>query len=329
MRILGRCVLVAIALAAVAAVTQPAHAQPLPTQQPGDWLETCLRKLDPQTDIGYERIVTRCPELPRRLADSGWSAWMPRDWQSPGNDLSAASLRELRASVTRELATRTVIPQLSVDTLRPILAELGEQDRKRESPWHRFQAWLRDLLDQRDNESSDGWVARSLSRLAQSDGLARVISWLCLAFVVVIAIGVVLNELRIAGVLRRVRSARSGRNIRDVHEPEPRVLQWSDVQGARIEDRPRLLLELIVSRLVTEGKLPPADGLTVRELVRSAALGNGPDGELLLEVALAAERIRYSAEQASADSILQLMERGRLLLGSTEARALPLRGRIA
>lgn len=314
--------LVAIFLAAVAAVMQSATAQ-------DDWIDTCISRLDPQTDIGFERVVSRCPELPRRLADSGWAAWMPRDWQSPGNDLSAASLRELRTSVTRELATRSVIPQLSVDTLRPILAELGEQDRKRESPWHRFQAWLRDLLDQRDNESSDGWVAGSLSRLAQSDGLARVISWICLALVVVMAVSVVLNELRMAGVFRRVRPVRRGRGGRDVHKTESRVLQWSDVQGAPIEDRPRLLLELIVSRLVAEGKLPPADGLTVRELVRGAALGNSPDGELLREVALAAERIRYSGERASDDSIQQIMERGRLLLGNLEAGALPLRGRIA
>jgi hypothetical protein len=326
MRSLQACILLGMAAAAVMPSSQ---AQPQQAQPPGDWFETCLRKLDPQTDIGYERIVARCPELPRRLADSGWTAWMPRDWQSPGNDLSAASLRELRASVTRELATRSVIPQLSLDTLRPILAELGEQDRKRESPWHRFQAWLRELLDQRDNESSDGWVARSLSRLAQSDGLARVISWICLAFVVVMAIGVVLNELRVAGIFRRVRAARTGRDSRDVPRTEPRVLQWSDVQGARIEDRPRLLLELIVSRLVAQGKLPPADGLTVRELVRSAALGNGPDGELLMEVALAAERIRYSGGQASDDSILQILERGRRLLGHIEAGALPPRGRIA
>ena len=322
MRTLRWCMLVAVFLAAMAALLQSASAQE-------EWLEACISRLDPQTDIGFERVVARCPELPRRLADSGWAAWMPRDWQSPGNDLSAASLRELRTSVTRELATRSVIPQLSVDTLRPILVELGEQDRKRESPWHRFQAWLRDLLDQRDNESSDGWVAASLSRLAQSDGLARVISWICLALVVVMAVSIVLHELRMAGVFRRSRPVRRGRSGRDVHRTEPRALQWSDVQGAPVEDRPRLLLELIVSRLVAEGKLPPADGLTVRELVRGAALGNSPDGELLMEVALAAERIRYSGQRASDDSIQQIMERGRLLWGHLEAGALPLRGRIA
>jgi hypothetical protein len=321
-------VLVAIALAAMAAVMQPARPQPLPGQ-PGDWFETCLRSLDPQTDIGYDRIVARCPEWPRRLAESGWAAWMPRDWQSPGNDLSAASLRELRASVTRELATRSVAPQISVDTLKPILAELGEQDRKRESSWHRFQGWLRDLLDQRDNESSDGWVARSLSRLTQSDGLARVISWICLALVVIVAAAIVSNELRVAGILRRVRPVHRGRNSRAAPKAGPRALQWSDVQGAPMEDRPRLLLELITSRLVEQGRLPPADGLTVRELVRSAALGGGPDGEWLMEVALAAERIRYSGEQACDDSIQRIMERGRLLLGHIDAGALPLRGATA
>src|SRR5215467_10070296 len=71
-----------------------------------DAIDACLRRLDPQTDIGYERIAARCPDLTRQLQASEGAAWLPRQWQAPNNDLSAASLEDLRHLLARELATQ-------------------------------------------------------------------------------------------------------------------------------------------------------------------------------------------------------------------------------
>src|SRR5689334_24978743 len=68
-------------------------------------IDACIARLDPQIDVGYERIARRCPDLAPTLERSGWAAWLPQGWKDSRNDLSAGSLRELQALVTRELAT--------------------------------------------------------------------------------------------------------------------------------------------------------------------------------------------------------------------------------
>src|SRR5919197_859234 len=62
----------------------------------------CLAHLDPELDIGYDRIAARCPELVKQLDHGAWAPWLPRGWKESGNDLSAGGLKELRDLVGRE-----------------------------------------------------------------------------------------------------------------------------------------------------------------------------------------------------------------------------------
>src|SRR5262249_29160448 len=78
----------------------PAHAgaRPAEAAQPDPALRTlddCIQRLDPVQDVGYSRIAERCPELAPALAASAWAAWLPHDWDRPGNELSAGGLTEL------------------------------------------------------------------------------------------------------------------------------------------------------------------------------------------------------------------------------------------
>ncbi|MEJ5755965.1 hypothetical protein, partial [Salmonella enterica] len=57
-------------------------------------VDSCVRVLDPQLDIGYDRIAARCPDLARELEHGAWSSWLPRGWKESGNDLSAGGLKE-------------------------------------------------------------------------------------------------------------------------------------------------------------------------------------------------------------------------------------------
>ena len=41
-------------------------------------VDSCVRVLDPQLDIGYDRIAARCPVLARELEHGAWSSWLPR-----------------------------------------------------------------------------------------------------------------------------------------------------------------------------------------------------------------------------------------------------------
>src|ERR1700754_2171122 len=89
-------------------------------------IDSCVRKLNPDIDIGYDRIVARCPTLARRLDESGWSVWLPNDWRRPGNDLSVAGLRELRAVVSRGLTGGGGVP--STARVADILASLARSE---------------------------------------------------------------------------------------------------------------------------------------------------------------------------------------------------------
>jgi hypothetical protein len=282
-------------------------------------LDRCVARLDPQTDIGYERIAARCPDLASQLNRAPWSAWLPADWKASGNDLSAAGLRDLRSLITRELQTRPGAQAPQVAFLQPILRRL-DLPSEDQGAWSRFNEWLREVFTPREQDAHDGWLARLFGAVSLSDAVARLISWVCLGVVVVLAAVIVTNELRVAGVFTRRRA--SGKAARRAAPAGvPRSIDWGDVQSAPPGERPRLLLQLIAARLVASGSLPPAEGLTIRELVRVAQLPDSADRDLLVDIALAAERVRFSGDQVPTDSIEVALAHGRTLLEHLEARA--------
>src|SRR6201999_4533713 len=119
----------------------------------------CIRKLNPDIDVGYQRIAARCPDLARHLQESGWSAWLPRDWKRPWNDLSAGGLRqlgELLALQARDtVGSGPSLRQLNTHHLPAVLAALaGSGAAERNGWWERTKAWLREAFE-RDEEQDD------------------------------------------------------------------------------------------------------------------------------------------------------------------------------
>jgi hypothetical protein len=278
-----------------------------------DAVDNCIKRLDPQTDVGYVRIAARCPDLAQRLQASSWAAWLPKDWQASSSDLSAGSLKELRELVARELATRTTRRAPSLAPLTVILAELGPMEDHNRGLWARFTRWLREALERGDPSPARDWLEVPPSGLSQA--VIDLICYACLAAVVVMAMVIILNELREAGVFAARRTARKAR-----HRPELNVRpDWAAIQKAPARDRPRLLLELIAIRLMELNRLPPAAGFTVHELLRKARLVEAEDQALLADVALAAERVRFSQEQIPGASLEAVVERGRRVLEHLEA----------
>jgi hypothetical protein len=282
-------------------------------QEAFDALEGCIKRLDPQTDLGYERIAARCPDLTRRLEASDWSPWLPRDWKAANNDLSAGSLRELRLLVARELATRPTSRTPDPAPLSGILAALGPMEPQQAGAWVRFTRWLRAALARSDPSSSAGWIDRMT--LTPSQWVMEVVLYICLVMVIGLALGVIVNELRVAGLFA-VRRRAAGSLTRLAANS---AVDWSAIQNAPARERPRLLLELIAARLTDLNRLPAAGGLTVRELLHAARFAQAGDRTLLAELALAAERVRYAAEPVPDAMLHAAVERGRRLLEHLQA----------
>jgi hypothetical protein len=156
-----------------------------------------------------------------------------------------------------------------------------------------------------------------VSHVGISQSLRQLIAYAALTAVILLAVGIVINEVRAAGLLpKRGGAAPRRHGSRDTRSAR---MAWSDVERAALPDKPRLLLELIVRRLSERGYLPPAGALTVRELTRAARLPESDDRARLTELALTAERVRYSAGELESAALDESVARGRELLDRLDA----------
>jgi len=278
-------------------------------------LDACVSRLDPEVDVGFDRIAVRCPDLVKQLEHGAWAPWLPRGWKEPGNDLSAGSLKEFRELVGRESAAGTSLQAPDVRHLKRVLSGLA--DTSTVGWWSRFKSWLRSILETREQSPDESWFSRMVSHVGIPQSLRQLIAYVALIAVVLLAAVIVFNEVRAAGLLpKRGDRARTRRGAPDMRAPG---MAWSDIERAVLTDKPRLLLELIVRRLSDRGSLPPAGALTVRELTRAARLPEPDDRTRLSELALAAERVRYSSRDLESAALNESLARGRELLDRLDA----------
>jgi hypothetical protein len=278
-------------------------------------IDACLARLDAGLDVGYARIAERCPDLAPALGSGAEAPWLPPDWNKPGNELSAAGLAELRTLLTHEPAPRSVhAPRIA--RLGPLLAGLAAEDHRPRGGWARVKEWLREVLARRRPEES-GWLRRLMRDVSPPQALLRAVSWSALTLVIVLAVGIVANELRIAGLggRRRGRGARATRGG-DGGGPPKRA----ELAGAAPAEQPRLLLELIVARLREQQRVPPPRALTVHELTRVARLADA-ERERFTALTGACEQLRFAAREPSAALLAAALAGGRELLAALEPAA--------
>ena len=280
-------------------------------------IDACLTRLDPRTDFGYARIVARCPELPAALAESPVAAWLPPDWNHGDNELSAAGLTELRQLLAQQPPAAQRQPP-HVGTLAGVLGRVVQAEGAPRGLWERFKEWLRGLLAPRENRApQDSWLGRFL-QLDLSDNAATLITWSLLALTVALALGIVVNELRLAGILR-------GREHTGRERPQANAaaaLGLTQIASAPELEQPRLLLELIARRLAEQDRLPPARALTTRELTQRARLPHEAARNDLAQLAAVCERVRFSGGVVAAGTLAQARATGERLLQQLQPGAL-------
>jgi hypothetical protein len=279
-------------------------------------IDACVIRLNPDIDIGFDRVAARCPALVRRIGESGVSAWLPRDWQRPGNDLSAGGLRELRQLLVRELTTADAGERVrapSVERVHDVLTSLVRSDGGRSGWWVRTKTWLRSVFERGEPAGEEGWLARMVGESGLSQAFIELISYVALGLVALLAVVIVVNELRVGGAFGGLR--RRFAVLADVPVASGRDgLTWDDVQSAPALQQPGMLLELVVARLAEAARLRSARGLTVGELTRAAQLGDEGDRERLVGLARTSERVRFSGVEVSSVEIVAAVEGGRVLL---------------
>ena len=284
-------------------------------------LDDCLGQLDRGLDIGYARISARCPELTPSLLASPWAAWLPADWNKPDNQLSAQGLSELRDLLARETAPRAAGRDLHIERVGAVLARVTA-DPPRTGWWPRFKRWLRDLFTPRPGDERSGW-RRLLGDIHLTQGVKQAIVWASLALVTALAVVVVLNELRLAGLLRRRQRATLSASAPDAGRLG---LTLAEIERASLGEQPALLFDFIAGRLVEQERLPPARAFTAREVVGRARLPDEADRVRLRELAVLCERVRFSGHAVAPQAVAEAVARGRELLSTLATAPVSARG---
>jgi Domain of unknown function (DUF4129) len=303
-----RRVLLAVLLAGLAVPCAAAR-------DPLQVIDDCMARLDTSLDVGYAHIAQRCPELAAALTQSPLAAWLPRDWNRPDNQLSAQGLSELRVLLVRagELRpARGILP--ATQHVAGILAAISLPQPSQLSWWTRFKQWLRRIMSA-PSQADESWFTRWWQSIKLSGNSRDLITGICLAVLVVLAVGVIVNELRVAGLLGR----RSAAGTAVPRGPAARgQVTLGQIETVAPRERPALLLELIAAQLAVRGLLPPARTLTARELVRRARLPDSAGRANLVQLVAVCERIRFAAEDVEEEIRENALRAGRLLLSAID-----------
>ena len=276
-------------------------------------LDDCIARLDSELDVGYARIAARCPDLTPALQQSPWAAWLPADWNRADNELSAAGLSELRSLLARAAGPATHgRPAPRTEAVAAVLARVARPADARGSWWLRFKDWLRRIFTPQQ-PADYGWLGRWLRQIKLSTGAAQLIVWSAFALVVALAVAIVVNELRVAGLLggRAARTRARGQPL-----PAGGAVALADIERAAAERQPGLLLELIAARLAEQDRLPPARALTARELEQHARLPDESARARLAELVAVCERVRFSGAAVTGASLAAALRNGRVLLAA-------------
>jgi len=282
-------------------------------------IDRCVAVLEVDVDLGFERINARCPELVRRMQRSDWAAWLPAGWDDPYNDVSARSLAQLEMLVFRELDLERGPRRPDVAALRPIVADVALRNQKGGGAWARFEAWLKRLLKTPASHAQDSSLERITRGVSVPQAILEIVTYGTLAIIVALAVFILINEWRVAGIHRRGRTSRDA-PLDGLDKPAG-SFSWQDVERAAPLERARVLLEALAARLTAARRLPASAALTVRELARAARLQDAADRARLLDVAVAAEQLRFSTEALPAANLAAVLERGRELLERLTAAA--------
>jgi hypothetical protein len=280
-------------------------------------IDECLGRLDAATDVGYARIAARCPELSPALLQSPAAAWLPADWNRPDNELSARSLQDLRELLSRErLRGPGAHPAANTAQVAAVLARVVQSESTPTSWWMRFKDWLRRLLAPRAQQVDDGLLRHWLSELDLSRSLQEAIGWGALALVVLIAASVILNELRVAGLLGE--RERGTRRRVDGTDLGPDCITLEEIEGAEATARPGMLLAFIAARLAALDRVPAARALTARELWQRAQLPDERARSAFGELVAVCERLRFSGMPVPLESLDAAFADGRSVLATLD-----------
>lgn len=269
---------------------------------PRQVLDSCIQSLGPDV-VGLEDMEESCPGLEAALAQLGIAALMPPDQH---NLLSRNGLINLRSLLERyEQSPERA--EVGVDSVRTVLDSLREPPKAEHSlSWYeRFRRWLRETFDKQE-EQANPWLRRWLDEHPVSETVRLALFYGVMLLVVMLAVLIIINEVRAARAGRRKSRAADGAGSQVASVPGV-----VDV-GSRGE-RASVLLRMLIATLVKTGRLHGAQSLTHRELMARARFDDTTQRESFSRITQLAEHEVYSGKETSNEALDDAIRDGQSL----------------
>jgi hypothetical protein len=278
-----------------------------PARAPLDAIRECEASAE-EDALGLDDLDTECPGLRAALDEIGASDWLSRTQR---DELSPHGLADF-VQLTERYRVPPGAHRPDPADLAPILDSLDEaRDQQPRGLLDRLKGWMRSLLERQADSGS--WLAEWLEDFELSGGVTLAIVYGLAALVVISALGIVFNELRVA----RAFGGKSSRRLTHVAAAlaggRAAAPTLADIESAPMHERPSLLLRLVVASLIGTGRLTVERSLTHRELVARARLDDASQRDNLARLASTAEQIMYSGSAPAAGDVDRAIEAGHAL----------------
>lgn len=276
-------------------------------------LNRCQARIDPIVDVGYPRIVQRCPKLPQLIAATSWQSLLPPEWQARSDSLSAGSLAALAVLVRDAEAGAPIRSKPDLSALAVALSPFDSVAGESLGRWQRFKRWLAQLFGAGEANDS-GWLARFSGSFKITEALSRVLTTFGYIVLFGFVMFIIASELRAAGLLTSGRPRATAESIADRGVPQARAL--GDIARLPLSDRPGALLQLVVERLAVVRDGVPWRSLTIRELLVLTQREPMLPASQLSMLGHTSEQVLFAREMPAPETLGAAEQAGRQLLES-------------
>ena len=256
----------------------------------------CAEKVSPALS-GIKNLGAACPQLEAALRSLGLDQTLYDGWRERLSRDALWDLVNLEESYGGPKPGKS--PQVSA--LPGILKALVKEQAPLVTFSDAFRAWFKSWLAHHPRMLS--WLDRLLDQIGQSAILLNLISFTLVGLVLMAALAVIINELRVN---------RADRHRRD-RATAVLESQLETVPGA-LADRVSELLQILVGRLMQTRRLATERSLTHRELVARSTFDSDSQRAVFAEVSKTAESLVYGPQCAAPEELNRVLREGRALL---------------
>ncbi len=295
------------------------------TAEVGRRLDRCLSALESGAEPlpPYRRLILEevCPGLAQAVAELPAAGLLsqPLDQQTTPNQL-----HDLRALLSAYLNPPASVERFDFAALPELLARTLEVE---PSPpvswWQRFRDWLAQKL-RRSGESDYRWLTEFLKSLDPPEWLADLILRGSVAVILLLALSVVVNELRAANLSSWLHRPRRAQRVSLVPAANGTVKSaWKDVTDLPPGQQAVALLYLVLQELIERGFLPDDQSLTNQEMLARLGAAARMHAAHFSELAAAADAVLFGDRAVVAAQLAPLHQAARAIVGTAAAGARP------